>query len=826
MKLIKLLASLLALSTICMSDLYAAIIQVPADYPTISSAISAASPGDTIIVAAGVYNEHVVINVPNLTLLGAQANVDARMRTYTPANESTITFATPAFGTGIVNVVSPNVILNGFAVQGNGTTVSSTAAIFAGDAGLFLPSTTTIDVTGLQLLNNIVQNNSNGILIASIESTPKTPNYLVQYNYLQNNSGDPNSGNGQGVFFNNSAGSVMTNVTVTDNLFNGMETSSSVNLANVTTATVSYNVMNQDNSIALFATTGVSIIGNVTSGATGITSNTPSNTADAIFVGFGNSNTTITENLINTATSNGISIYRGSSNITITDNCIVGNTLAGISVNSGGVANSNVTINNNSIRMNTTGLNLDAGSYTSPPPLLDATSNYWNSALGPNYNGTSPGAGDLITDANISATQTVRYTPFLTNAIVCPYGATHFSVSAPGTSTVGASLNFSVTALDQFDNVSTGYAGTVHFTSTDGSAAFPADSTLTNGTGTFNATLNTAGNQTVTVTDTTTSSVTGTSGTIAVAKANQTITFDAQTPATQTFAANGTFGLNPIATASSGLPISYSSQALSVCTLSGTIVTMLSAGNCIIAADQAGNANYNAALQATQNVAIGVESQTITNFIATPPNPTFVPSGTFTVSATGGASGNPVTFSIAAASASVCTAGGVNSATITMLGAGACIVQANQAGNANYAAATQAQQTIAVGKDGTTMTLSATPNPSVVGQSAMLTATVAGDQPTGAVVFSDGGTTLASVALNASGVAIYSTTALSAGSHTITASYSGDANNQASSASLTQVVAAIQIPAPMLDRWSALLLGMLLAAAAGLPMAPRLRSRR
>ena len=56
-----------------MSNLYATIIHVPADYPTISSAISAASPGDTIIVAAGVYNEHVAINVANLTLLGAQA---------------------------------------------------------------------------------------------------------------------------------------------------------------------------------------------------------------------------------------------------------------------------------------------------------------------------------------------------------------------------------------------------------------------------------------------------------------------------------------------------------------------------------------------------------------------------------------------------------------------------------------------------------------------------------------------------------------------------------------------------------------------------------
>ena len=421
-----------------MSDLYATIIHVPADFPTIASAISAASPGDTIIVAAGVYNEDVVINVANLTLLGAQANVDARTRTYIPANESIITFATPTFGTGIVNIASPNVIFNGFTVQGNVVNLM-TAAIFAGNAGVFPPSTTTIDVTGLQLLNNIVQNNANGILIASIESTPKTPNYLVRYNYLQNNSGD--FGNGHGVFFSNSAGTAMTNVLITENLFNGMETSSSVNLSNVTSATVSNNVMNQDNSIALHGTTDVSITGNVTSGATG----TNSNTANAIFVGFGCLNTTISDNLIYTATSNGISIFQGNSNITITDNCIVGNTLAGISLNSAGVANSGITINNNNIRMNTTGLNLDPGSYTSTPSSLDATSNYWNSALGPNYNGTNPGAGDLITDNNIPNIQTVVYTPFLTNAIVCPSPVTLTNTTTSVNVPPGTPVSFVVT---------------------------------------------------------------------------------------------------------------------------------------------------------------------------------------------------------------------------------------------------------------------------------------------------------------------------------------------------------------------------------------------
>ena len=75
--------------------------------------------------------------------------------------------------------------------------------------------------------------------------------------------------------------------------------------------------------------------------------------------------------------------------------------------------------------------------------------------------------------------------------------ATHFTVSAPAAATSGTSFNFTVTARDPANNVATGYAGTVHFTSSDAAAVLPANSTLTNGVGTFSATLNTAGSQTV-----------------------------------------------------------------------------------------------------------------------------------------------------------------------------------------------------------------------------------------------------------------------------------------------------------------------------------------
>jgi hypothetical protein len=74
----------------------------------------------------------------------------------------------------------------------------------------------------------------------------------------------------------------------------------------------------------------------------------------------------------------------------------------------------------------------------------------------------------------------------------------------------------------------------------------------------------------------------------------------------------------------------------------------------------------------------------------------------FTVSATGGASGNAVTFA-ATGSASVCTVSGT---TVTVIGAGTCTVTASQAGNANYAAATDVAQAFTVA----TRAASVTPN--------------------------------------------------------------------------------------------------------------------
>lgn len=90
--------------------------------------------------------------------------------------------------------------------------------------------------------------------------------------------------------------------------------------------------------------------------------------------------------------------------------------------------------------------------------------------------------------------------------------------------------------------------------------------------------------------------------TMTISAANQTISFGAQ--GAQSFAPNGTFAISP-ATATSNLAVTYSSLTPAICSVSGSTVTMLTAGTCTLAADQGGNTNFNAALQVTQNVAIG-----------------------------------------------------------------------------------------------------------------------------------------------------------------------------------------------------------------------------
>jgi hypothetical protein len=190
----------------------------------------------------------------------------------------------------------------------------------------------------------------------------------------------------------------------------------------------------------------------------------------------------------------------------------------------------------------------------------------------------------------------------------------------------------------------------------------------------------------------------GVNQSVAVSIASQTLTFPAQSPASHSFVPGGTFAISPVATSAapnSGNAIVYSSLTAGVCTVAGTTVTMVAAGTCTIAANQAGNTNYAAATQVTQNVAIGVAAQTLTFPAQSPASRPFAAGATFAISpvATSAApnSGNAIVYS--SLTVGVCTVAGT---TVTMVAVGACTIAANQAGDTNYAAATQVTQGVSI----------------------------------------------------------------------------------------------------------------------------------
>src|SRR5271166_3250227 len=162
---------------------------------------------------------------------------------------------------------------------------------------------------------------------------------------------------------------------------------------------------------------------------------------------------------------------------------------------------------------------------------------------------------------------------------------------------------------------------------------------------------------------------------------------------------------------------------------------------------------------------------------------------TFTATVTPAAATGTVAFLNGAASIGSATLqNGVAALAITTLPAGSDSIKAVYNGNGIYSGSTAPVVTQTVTGSATTTTLTATPNPSIVGGSVTFVATVAPATATGTVQFLDGATVLGTGTL-ASGTASFSTLALTQGWHYITAVYSGDANDTTStSAVITQVV--------------------------------------
>ncbi|MFO0507794.1 MAG: hypothetical protein ACK5YS_02865, partial [bacterium] len=170
-----------------------------------------------------------------------------------------------------------------------------------------------------------------------------------------------------------------------------------------------------------------------------------------------------------------------------------------------------------------------------------------------------------------------------------------------------------------------------------------------------------------------------------IIKLPQTITFNALT--------NKTFGDAPFdltATASSGLAVTYTSSNPAVATVSGSTVTILAAGQTTFTASQIGNSGYMAASEVSQTLTVQKAVQIIT--FAALATKTFGDAD-FALTATGGASAQPVTFT--SSNPLVATVVG---STVTIVGAGTTDITASQDGNDNYLAATAVVRPLAVNK--------------------------------------------------------------------------------------------------------------------------------
>jgi hypothetical protein len=163
-----------------------------------------------------------------------------------------------------------------------------------------------------------------------------------------------------------------------------------------------------------------------------------------------------------------------------------------------------------------------------------------------------------------------------------------------------------------------------------------------------------------------------------------------------------------------------------------------------------------------------------------------------TLTATGGASGNPVTFSVLSGP------GSITGSTLIINGAGSVVVAANQAGNGTYAAATQVTQSIVVNPAPSAIAIASGASTVLAQNAVTLTATVSSPAgiPTGTVSFLDGTTPLGPGTLSG-GVATLTTSLLTVGTHSISAVYSGGTNFvAATSAVLTQCVMDISLSDP------------------------------
>ncbi len=394
---------------------------------------------------------------------------------------------------------------------------------------------------------------------------------------------------------------------------------------------------------------------------------------------------------------------------------------------------------------------------------------------------TSAGASHTVNPASTTTSVTSTANPSVFGQSVT-FTAT-VAVAAPGAGTPTGSVNFTI------DGAPVGtvplVGGVAAFTTSSLSvgshpvvAAYGGDANFNGSTsGTLSQVVNKA-NTSTSVTSSANPSVFGQSVTF-------TVTVAASAPGAGTPTGSVTITIDgvPTVVALSGGAAGVSTSALAV-------------GPHTVSAAYGGDGSFNASAGALPTQTVNKANSTTT--VTASPNPSIISQTvTFTATVTAAApgAGNPsgtVTFTIDSVNvATVALSGGSATYSTSSLVVGSHPVSVTYSGDGNFNAGTGSVTQI-VNKPPSATSVTATPNPSVFGQSVTFTATVTpvlgGPTPTGLVTFTIDGATAGSAALSG-GSASFSTSALSAGAHPVVVTYGGDVNFEGStSATYTQTV--------------------------------------
>jgi len=221
----------------------------------------------------------------------------------------------------------------------------------------------------------------------------------------------------------------------------------------------------------------------------------------------------------------------------------------------------------------------------------------------------------------------------------------------------------------------------------------------------------------------------------------------------------------------------------------------LAIGSHSITAAYRGDSTYGSSTSAAIAQAVN-QAQTSTAVAAPVPNPG-IASGpaaiTAAVTVTAGVSApaGTVAFTSGTATLGSATLGASGTATIhSAFPAGTYAIVATYSGDGNDSGSVSAPYSFSVQLATTAIAVTASPSPAVVESPVSFVAKVTGDggTPTGSVAFSADGAFMGSATLDSTGAATLSDAALAPGTHSIVATYAGDANNSPSASPAISLV--------------------------------------